>query len=117
MALTDEQKLLASIYGEEYIIQTIFGEEYVPVGTEGKYIKSEIVWGYCNTCEVAYLKCPKCGNNSCNGGVGRIWVDNNISIPCDLCEHIWQLERFFESEYKEPKKQDFIDLTITNDLP
>ncbi len=114
--LTDEQKVLAALYGEEYILSTIFGEEYIPTGTEGKFIKADIVWGYCDHCRTTYLKCPKCGNNSCNAGYGRIWVDCDISVPCDLCVHIVEVEKFLEKEFRNPEKQDFIDLTITEDL-
>lgn len=26
---------------------------------------------WCFTCDAAYLDCPECGNNSCNGGCGQ----------------------------------------------
>ena len=27
-------------------------------------------WAWCNTCDVAMVRCGACGNNCCNGGVG-----------------------------------------------
>lgn len=35
---------------------------------------------YCELCEADMIICPKCGNNTCNGGYGE--VDGS---QCDLC--------------------------------
>lgn len=95
---------------ENELLAQIFGEEYTPTGTERKYIKADIVWGYCDHCRTTYLKCPKCGNNSCNGGYGKIWIDVDISIDCDICESIYRVERFLQKEFRDPIRQDFIDM-------
>lgn len=42
----------------------------------------------CEMCGPA-LRCPKCGNNACNGGHGQ--VDGE---ECDLCPTIYTLQAF-----------------------
>jgi len=32
----------------------------------------KLTWDWCEMCEKAFIRCPKCGNNSCNGGYGEI---------------------------------------------
>lgn len=36
-------------------------------------------WRWCSSCECAFLECPKCNNNSCNGGSGTVRIENGIS--------------------------------------
>lgn len=65
---------------EEMILANIFGEgEYIPDGTENKFIKAEVYWGWCQMCGT-YLKCPKCGNNLCNGGSGYLDEEKNAEM-------------------------------------
>lgn len=44
-------------------------------------------WKWCPLCETAYVECPKCGNNCCNGGYGQIDGE-----PCDVCELAYQYQ-------------------------
>jgi hypothetical protein len=36
-------------------------------------------WGWCGLCKSAFLYCPVCGNNSCNGGSGEL--ENGEDCP------------------------------------
>jgi hypothetical protein len=90
---------------EEKLLCSIFGEEYVPDGTENKFVPANLVWGWCRMCG-AYLKCPKCGNNLCNGGYGTL--DEERKVPCDLCTHMYELQDFYDQTKQYPKKEDFI---------
>lgn len=29
-------------------------------------------WGWCDLCDCAFVRCPKCGNNCCNAGTGDL---------------------------------------------
>ena len=69
---------------------------------------------WCSGCQCFYVRCPKCGNNSCNGGYGKMDMDGNPlpwndrgteSQPCDICplayQHqylYWELEKFCTCE-------------------
>ena len=70
----------------------------------------EFKWKYCRTCHTAYIKCPKCGNNSCNGGTGFIKSDGTIlkfpyaadehekCIRCEICPQAYEVQ---EKGWKE----------------
>jgi len=45
-------------------------------------LKLELVW--CYTCGGLYVKCPRCGNNSCNGGYGE-------DGKCPVCPQAYEL--------------------------
>lgn len=45
-------------------------------------------WFWCEMCEFAAIICPKCGNNTCNGGYGE--VDGK---PCEICSLAYQYEQ------------------------
>ena len=58
-------------------------------------MKFEVV--YCVMCETNCVVCPKCGNNTCNGGYGYLdengeptddW--NNAPARCDICPLAYQ---------------------------
>lgn len=68
------------------------------------YIQSDLSWGYCNTCEKAYLKCVKCGNNSCNGCYGEL----EDGTQCDLCQAVYAIQSYLWKIAKLPKKEEFI---------
>ncbi len=42
---------------------------------------------YCPSCEAEYIKCPKCGNNTCNGTYGEV-----NGVECDICELAYQYD-------------------------
>ena len=77
---------------------------YISDGTEGKFIPANIYWGWCQLCNV-YLKYPKCGNNLCNGGSG--FLDKENTKLCDLCVHMYELQKFFKSSKQYPTKNEF----------
>ena len=45
--------------------------------TKNKY---NFQWEWCDQCEDWFIRCPKCGNNSCNGGSGEVDGED-----CDVC--------------------------------
>jgi hypothetical protein len=49
--------------------------------------KAALYWEYCQTCDADFIRCPKCGNNTCNGGEG-----------CNLCPAVYQLADFLASK-------------------
>ena len=46
---------------------------------------------FCELCDRWTFLCGKCGNNACNGGTGKVFVDGEL-IPCDQCESAYQLD-------------------------
>ena len=76
-------------------------------------------------CELCgwYVECPKCGNNSCNGGSG--WMDKDGNPlpwnsqqedrqPCDMCEYAYAVQKGLELITNPPeilKTQNKIDMT------
>jgi len=72
---------------------------------EKEEMEFKIDW--CNGCGGTMVRCPKCDNNCCNGGYGRMdengktvaW--NEEGVPCDVCplayqyQHLyWKMEKF-----------------------
>lgn len=55
-------------------------------------------WDYCGHCESPFVRCRKCGNNSCNGGYG-------LDGECDACPSAYEMQLKeqppeFPEEYK-----------------
>ena len=46
------------------------------------------LWSWCNLCNAPCIICPKCGNNTCNGGYGSINGET-----CEVCGLAYQFER------------------------
>lgn len=42
-------------------------------------------WGWCSLCDTLFVYCPKCGNNTCNGGSGKLENGGR----CDKCEEAY----------------------------
>lgn len=42
---------------------------------------------WCSICESDFVRCPLCGNNSCNGGYGE--VDKK---ECPMCEYVYDFQ-------------------------
>lgn len=40
---------------------------------------------WCDLCRCHFVRCPKCGNNSCNGGYG-------LDGKCDICPLAYQYQ-------------------------
>jgi len=49
---------------------------------------SKIKIEYCGTCKSWFVRCPRCGNNSCNGGYGE-------DGKCPICPDIYELQKQF----------------------
>jgi len=45
-------------------------------------------WDWCDFCEKPFVRCPKCGNNTCNGGYGTDILGNE----CDVCRLAYDFE-------------------------
>jgi hypothetical protein len=55
------------------------------VGKSLNLIGKAFIIEWCDVCETYYIMCPKCGNNTCNGGYG----DNG---NCTLCPIAYELD-------------------------
>lgn len=58
---------------------------------------SEHRWKFCRMCGPMVV-CGKCGNNSCNGGVGRAdgkgpWNGDPEVAACQECSESWEWQR------------------------
>jgi len=92
----NEQELLKEIFGESPHISID------PTENEKEVIgmKFEVCW--CETCTGIYVKCPKCGNNTCNGGYGE---DGKCPICPSAYELMYALDKAVEGKlpkYKVP---------------
>jgi len=56
----------------------------------------EFTYGWCDMCGCVFVRCPKCGNNSCNAGYGI--VDGE---KCDVCPLAYQYQKMFWTIDKE----------------
>jgi len=50
--------------------------------------KYNFQWEWCYTCDCWFIRCPKCGNNSCNGGYGNIDGEE-----CDICSLAYSYQK------------------------
>lgn len=48
---------------------------------------------WCEQCERNVVLCGKCGNNTCNGGHGKVLDQNGDLIECDACESAYALDQ------------------------
>lgn len=60
----------------------------------------KFTWKWCDTCDVAAVICPKCGNNCCNGGYGK-----QGSGDCDVCELAYQFQYLAYAAERAPTKE------------
>jgi len=60
---------------------------------------------WCQVCQSKMVICPKCGNNQCNGGSGKMdesgkalpWnTDNKNAVICDVCSLAYQYQKLHE---------------------
>ena len=63
-------------------LSDIFGGDYPK-----EYPNTSIKLIYCGMCGGFYVKCPKCGNNSCNGTYGTM-PDGS---QCDICTYMYDI--------------------------
>ena len=52
----------------------------------------KFTFGWCELCGAVYVRCPKCGNNTCNGGSGMV-----NGTRCDMCGATYQYSKVFNS--------------------
>lgn len=57
-------------------------------------------FGWCELCKTAFIYCPKCGNNGCNGGSGEL----NGEV-CDVCDLAHQYQQLAWETKTVPSKQ------------
>ena len=48
--------------------------------------KTVYSWGWCNLCQVPFVRCPGCGNNTCNSG--------GDCDECDAAHEHWNKTRW-----------------------
>ncbi len=70
-------------------------------------------WSWCEHCDSAIILCPKCGNNTCNGGYGpaegtihdKDW-DIDAQTKCPVCPLAYQyMELAYQVEVEPTKEQ------------
>lgn len=77
-----------------------------------KKLEYKFEWEYCSTCRGYMIRCPKCGNNCCNGGYGRMidgkpikWNEPNQENAehCDVCPLAYQYQELGWKHKENPK--------------
>lgn len=74
--------------------------------------KWEFKWSWCETCDTAMIKCPKCGNNCCNAMYGPAegtvndenW-DPSDPNKCPVCPLTYQHARLAWANGLDPTKE------------
>jgi hypothetical protein len=105
------KELLAELSKTEYEPEPLTELEKKIVGQSFQIERCEICgWN---------VKCPKCGNNSCNGGCGKMdkdgkalpWnTDDKDAQDCDMCDFAYVVQQGL-SEYIHPEgKVDYKEL-------
>lgn len=66
-------------------------------------------WDWCSMCG-PHIKCPKCGNNCCNGSYGYItgrkpYPSNPDDVVCDVCPSAYDYQ---DHNRKEGKRKFWI---------
>ena len=56
---------------------------------------------WCEMCEAGFLRCPECGNNSCNGGAGP-----DGKGTCKTCYYVHGFEDGLPSDMHPENKKD-----------
>jgi len=51
----------------------------------------KFTFGWCELCQAVFVRCPKCGNNTCNGGSGTLPDGKR----CDMCGATYQYSKLF----------------------
>lgn len=52
-------------------------------------VSESIVIKWCNLCDAFFVKCPRCGNNTCNGGSGE--DKESPDGKCQICNIAYDL--------------------------
>jgi hypothetical protein len=72
--------------GEKDIIDKTFGSSrnLHPMTEPHPLVGKSFAVEWCETCGAIFVKCPRCGNNSCNGGYGE-------DGKCPVCPLAYEL--------------------------
>jgi len=62
-------------------------------------------WEWCNLCDAPFIRCPKCGNNSCNGTFGKVNDE-----ACDVCNLCYMYQDMSTGCGMYPVKKDEVDM-------
>jgi hypothetical protein len=72
----------------------------------------KFTWGYCETCDCMFVRCPKCGNNCCNAGFGRVTMTGlptnkygKGTKPCDVCNLAYMYQELADKTNSTPKHE------------
>ena len=93
----------------------IFDEIYLKPNWKSKEKKVfKFTWEYCEACDAMFVRCPKCGNNCCNGSFGKITKDkglptrkwDNTVKDCDVCNLAYMYQQLAEEAKRVPKKNE-----------
>ena len=60
--------------------------------------KFNFQWEWCSDCDAWFIRCPKCGNNCCNGGWGNVDGED-----CDVCSLSYSYQSLAEETNKQPQ--------------
>lgn len=63
------------------------------------------------------VNCPRCGNNSCNGGSGDMIVDGEV-VACDTCapSYVAEMQHWQQSWPPPPFQPPAFEFVETTDL-
>jgi hypothetical protein len=93
----------------------IFDETYLKPQYKWKEKKVfKFTWDYCELCDGMFVRCPKCGNNCCNGVFGRVTKDkelptkkwDNTTKDCDVCNLAYMYQQLASESDRTPKKNE-----------
>lgn len=69
----------------------------------------KFTWDWCGLCEGMFVRCPKCGNNCCNGGFGRVTMTGlptnkwgKGTKPCDVCNLAYMYQELADKTNTTP---------------
>lgn len=70
---------------------------------------AELTIEQCGFCQQPMARCPKCGNNSCNGGYGEI-----AGKQCDMCPSVYDAVTIWRGNFTSPSDEIEAVLRIPN---
>jgi len=96
---TEEKELLKKIYGDHSPFQHKIPEDSEELDV--KLVGSSFSIEWCESCGGVFVRCPKCGNNTCNGGSGQDEDGNK----CKICLIAYDLRDAINKANKEANKE------------
>ena len=72
----------------------------------------KFTWDYCELCDNMFVRCPKCGNNCCNGGFGKVTKNKELptnkwdstTTDCNVCNLAYMYQELAYKMKCVPKK-------------